>query len=588
MVELKVIPIETDVLIIGGGLAGCMAAIKASEEGGPRITLVEKSNTLASGCGGSGIDHLWSYIPPIHEKMGYTLQDMADDHRLGMGNGFFRKDLFYLTAGTMYDRMLDLERFGLRFRYDDSKAPGNFRVVQQFHSVPATFNFDGAPIKIKLTSEAKRRGVHIINRVQMTDLVVTEGQIAGVVGVGTRTADIYFFRAKAVVLASGRSNRLGRHSNGIDFNTRIPSSMSGDGTSMAIRAGLPIVNIEFLSGRVLAVNAPKKTFGDPRGTMQPAGRIIDGRGNVLVPRTQFYDWETLGKEKWTPEVRRIWFEERKVVRGGAHQFITKSHKEGGGPFFLDFSEATDDEGDYIEWSIRNEGKGTQLMRYLKEEESFSIKGNALEYADFYDRELSGTAQKGVWVDKDLETGIKNLFAAGDEIGGFAWQCGPGAITQGWHAGAMAAIRARAQKGLLPVSEEAMRVRKEMCSRIINCEFGFYWKEVEIYVQNLMDFYCGDIRSEGLLRRGIERLENAKVAQFRAENPHELCRCLDVHSIIDNAELVLRASLERKESRPELEFRRAEYPEKDDKNWLCYLAVRKEGGELRFSKIPIES
>jgi len=128
----------------------------------------------------------------------------------------------------------------------------------------------------------------------------------------------------------------------------------------------------------------------------------------------------------------------------------------------------------------------------------------------------------------------------------------------------------------------------MCSRIINREVGFYWKEVEIYVQNLMDFYCGDIRSEGLLRRGIERLEDAKVAPFRAENPHELCRSLDVHSIIDNAELVLRSSLERKESRPELEFRRAEYPEKDDKNWLCYLAVRKEGGELRLSKIPIES
>ena len=90
--------------------------------------------------------------------MGYTLEDMAEDHRQGTAFGFFRKDLFMLVAGTMYQRVLDLEKFGIKFRYEDSKAPGKFRVVDQFHSVPAAFNFDGEPLKPTLTREAENEG----------------------------------------------------------------------------------------------------------------------------------------------------------------------------------------------------------------------------------------------------------------------------------------------------------------------------------------------------------------------------------------------------------------------------------------------
>jgi succinate dehydrogenase/fumarate reductase flavoprotein subunit len=92
----------------------------------------------------------------------------------------------------------------------------------------------------------------------------------------------------------------------------------------------------------------------------------------------------------------------------------------------------------------------------------------------------------------------------------------------------------------------------------------------------------------MLRRGLERLEDAKVAPLKAENSHELGRSLDVKSIIDNTELVLRSSIERRESRPVPNgFCRAEYPEQDDKNWLCFLAIRKENGAFKFTKLPIE-
>ena len=587
--KLNVISVDTDVLVLGGGLAGCMAAIKAAEEADLQVTLVDKSNTVASGCAAAGIDHLWGYIPHIHEKMGYTIDDMAEDHRQGIAHGFFRRDLFYLVAGTLYNRVLDLESFGIKFRYEDSKAPGKFRIVPQFHSVPTSFNFDGAPLKPKLTKEAKKRGVKIINRVQATDLITSDGQISGAVGFHVRTGKIYFFKAKAVVLSSGRSNRLGRNPTGFDFNTRMPSPLSGDGTSMAVRAGLPIVNIEFLCDvRPAPCGNYNPNYGDPRNTVQPAARIIDENGAVIVPRTQFYDWENLGKEKWTEARRKEWLSEHKASMGKKGDMMDRMTK-GAGPFYLDFSEATDYEKTYIEWSISNEGRGTQFLRYFKDEEGLDIRDYAQEYAGYWTRELSGTAAKGMWVDKDLETDIKNLFGAGDEVAGLPWQAGPGAITQGWHAGDMVAKRAKAQRAHLPAAEDIVKSRAEMCSEILDRKEGFYWKEVEIYVQNLMDFYCGAIRSESLLQRGIERLEYAKSAPLKAETPHEMGRALDVKSIIDNAELVLRSSIERKESRPiPFEFQRADYPEQDDKNWLAFSGIKKgDDGTFSFRKYPVD-
>jgi succinate dehydrogenase/fumarate reductase flavoprotein subunit len=310
-------------------------------------------------------------------------------------------------------------------------------------------------------------------------------------------------------------------------------------------------------------------------------------GKVIVPRTRFYDWKDFGKKKYdAAQNRQQWVESHRAVKA-ARRGLMKRAFQGEGPFYLDFSEATEREIEYIAWSIRNEGRGTQFMRYFEDEEGLDLRRNSQEYTGWVDRELSGTAAKGLWVDKDLETGIRNLFAAGDEVGGLPWAASAGAFAMGWHAGEMAAKRAGEQKGLRPASEEAVKARRDLCSQILNRDRGPHWKEVELYVQNIMDFYCGDMRSEGLLKRGLERLDFAKRASMGAANPHELSRALEVMSIIENAELVIRASMERTESRPPLEFYRAEYPDRDDKNWLLFLSIRREGGNYTFSKIPIQ-
>jgi succinate dehydrogenase/fumarate reductase flavoprotein subunit len=587
--QIEVVPVETDVLIIGGGLAGCMAAIKAIEHG-VKVTIAEKANTENSGSAGQGIDHTWAYIPPVHEPLGWTFDDLMQDHVEGYSSRLVNKDLLELVASRNYNRMLDLEKFGINFRYEDSALPGKFRVVSQYHSIPSSFNFEGRDLKLKLTREARRRGVQIINRVMMTDLVTSDGEIAGALGIGVRDGKLYSFRAKAVVLSTGRTTRMSRTPSGIRHNLRVPAEDTGDGKAMALRAGIGVMNMEFFSPLGFSLAGNEINLGSPRNTTQPAAAVTGPSGEVFVPREYFFDWSILGKEKIdAAEVRKQWLASRTPGKGHVPQRIDyfSARREGKGPFFLDITGGTEEEIKYIEWSISHEGKGTYYLHHLKDEENFDFRYDKLEYVP-NSRELSQLAAAGLVVDKNLETSVKGLYAAGDDVGGLPGSSTPGAFTMGWHAGDMAAQRASKQKGLAPISGQPEQPLKEMCATMLDRKLGFHWTELELAVQNAVDYYCGDERSVQYLKRGLERLDLLRYeSPLKAETPHELGRCFEVRSIIENAEMVMRASLARQESRrAPARFTRADFPNQDDANFLCFLSQQIDGGEIKFSKIPV--
>jgi succinate dehydrogenase/fumarate reductase flavoprotein subunit len=581
---MEVVPVDTDVLVIGGGLAGCMAAIKASEYG-VRVTIAEKANTLSSGCAGTGIDHSWAYIPMIHEQMGWTIDDLIEDHAQLIARGFINKDLLRLVARENYDRMLDLEKFGVKIRYDDSRLPGKFRIVYQFHTMPSSFNFDGHDLKIKLTKEARRRGVNVINRVMMVGILLSEGQVAGALGIGTNDGKLYSFRSKTIVISTGRANRLTPNVTGIWGNHRIPVNETGDGRAIALRAGIPVINMEFLSSGYYSIGNYELNLGSPRNTVQPAAAITDADGVTIVPRTQFYNWDKLGKEKIDAKINR-----QKMLSGGQtpRPSYAQLRQLGKGPFYLDLTSGNEEEIKDIEWSIGNEGKGSLFLDYLKNQEGFDFRRDKLEWLP-NSREMAGTAASGLVVNNDLETEAKGLFGAGDDVGGVPWAGASGAFVMGWRAGEKAAKAARQQTGFLTVRPEQSESLLERCSGILNSRKGLHWREVELAVQNVIDYYAGDVRAANTLKRGIERLDDIKKnASFKAENPHELIRCLEVQSIIDNAEMVLYASLERRESRrAPFGFYRADFPEQNDKEWLVFLSLKRVEGKFEFSRIPIK-
>ena len=581
----EVVSIDTDVLVIGGGVAGCMAAIKARERD-VAVTIAEKANTLASGCAGSGIDHMWAYVPEVHGRMGYSIDDMVESHAKGVAHGFIKEDLLHFIARESFPRVLDLESFGIRYRYDDSKVPGGFRLVPQFHSVPSSLNFDGRQIKVHLTKEARRRGAQIVNRVTVTDLLTSpDGHVAGALGVGTRDGKLYFFKTKAVVLSTGRVHRLTRNVSGVWGSHRIPVNETGDGRSMAFRAGLPIMNMEFLSPSNFAIGNYELNLGAPRSTTQPAGAVVEADGTVIVPRTHFYDWTTIDEKKVdVAEALKKMQTNRPKERPDYFELV----RQGRGPFFLDLTGGTEDEIRYVEWSISHEGKGTLFLEYLKNVEKFDFRRDKLEWLP-NTREMAGTASSGLVVNGDLETQTKGLFAAGDEVGGVPWVAATGAVTMGWHAGDMAAKEALRCAAAPETDGGRLDALDQLCSDVLGNQEGVHWREAEIAVQNIMDHYAGNVRAEKMLLRGVERLEDLKAnVAFRADDPHELGRSLEVRSVMENAELVLRASLERRESRKvPFGFYRADFPEKNDRDYFAFLTLRRNGERVESSRIDIK-
>ena len=579
--DIDVVSVKADVLIIGGGLAGCMAAIKASESG-QKVVIAEKANTLASGCAGSGIDHMWSHIPEVHNPMGFTEDEMIENHVKAVSHGFVNPDLLELVVRDSYARMLDLEKFGVNFRFEDSKLPGKFRVVSQLHSVPDSFNFDGRLIKVHLTKAAKRRGVKIYNRVSMAELLTTsDGHVAGALGIGTRDGKLYHFKAKAIVMSTGRVNRLTRNQTGVWGNLRLPAYETGDGRSMAFRAGVPIINMEFLSPQRFSIGNYELNLGSPRNTVQPAGAVVDIDNNKLIPRTEFYDFENLASKP--VDLAAAMQAQMQTAFPNYQQLI----KEGKGPFFLDLTDGTDEEIKYIEWSIVNEGKGSLFLDYLKRQEHFDFRRDKLEFLP-NTREMAGTASSGLVVDKHLETGLKGLFAAGDEVGGMPWSASPGAFTMGWRAGENAAKEAASHKKHLDTGPEAANSLLALMQRMSGNSHGHTWQEVETAVQNIVDYYANNIRSEKMLQRGLERLEDMKrIVDLRAEAPHETGRCLEVLSLIENAAMIMRGSIQRKESRRmPFGFMRADYPDPNDAEYFAFLGQHQAGDAVQHSKIAL--
>lgn len=580
--KIEVVPVETDVLVIGGGLAGCMAAIKASEHG-VKVTIADKCNTENSGCAGTGVDHIWAYIPPVHGEMGYTIEDLMEDHVQGIAGGLVDKSLLELVATTSYDTVMQLEKFGVKIRYEDSILPGRFRVVPQFHSVPSSFNFDGVDVKLKQTREARRRGVQIVNRVMVTDLLESDGHIAGALGIGVRDGKIYFLRAKAVVLSTGRALRLTRAVTGVWGSHRLPVDSTGDGKAMAFRAGLGVVNMEFLSNGGYSIGNFEISLGSPRNTTQPAGSVTGSNGEVFIPRTYFYDWTTLGKVKVdAAAIRRAWIEQRE------RPMFPQLRSQGQGPFFLDLTQGTEEEIRYAEWSIKHEGKGFHFLHYLAQE-GFDFRNDKLEFMPTC-RELASTAAAGVVVDKGLETQLKGLYAAGDDAGGLPWSAAAGAFAMGWRAGDVAGEYAAKGSALAPVKDEQLDPLKELCSSMLDRKIGFHWRELELAVQNVVDYYCGEVRAASYLTRGLERLNELKEeTPLKAETPHELGRCFEVRSVMENAALTMRGSLAREESRRfPFGFVRAEFPQQDNEKFLALLAQRRvRDGQVEVTKIPIK-
>ncbi len=560
-----------EICVVGGGLAGCMAAIRAGELT-DSIILVDKSNPERSGCAATGVDHIWGYFPEVQKAEGVSLDDLVEDHIQNVAKGLINKKIIRYIAETSFDRILDLERYGVKIRYEDSTLPGKLRLQYQLHNCRNTLHFDGRDVKRFLSKAVRKSGVKILDRVMGTDLLLHDGQIAGAVGYGTRDGQLHLIRAKAVIMATGRPNRLYKPLPGLTFAIRMSPALTGDGKAAMFRAGVELINMEFLSipGRWSSKNFIRGG-GLPRGSYQPPGIGLNALGEVIRPRT--HEFEAYG-EKWRG---------RYSLFGTGKTYMSEL-QAGRGPIYADMSWGSEADQEYMRWAVSNECLGSAFL-HVMERYNLDFRWHKIEIWPI-EPEHSASAACGPIVDGRCQANITGLFAAGDETGGVPGSVVPGALTMGYLA-AESAVEFAGKISNTPQGKGEEPVQ-ELCKQTLSRSKGDpgngdSWEDAQLTIHNIMTDYNVAIRSETMAQRGLECLEYLKkTMHLAASNPHEMTHCLEIRNLIECGQIIFRSTIERKESRGEI-FQRKDYPEQDNANWTCFLGQRSENGRVVFKK-----
>ena len=562
-----------DLLVVGAGLAGCMAAIKGADLGLDTI-VVEKANAYRSGAAATGVDHIWAHFPEVQGPIGYTVDDLVEDHMDKVG-GMIHEDLLRVVAINALDRIHDLEKMGVKVRYEDSKVPGGYILVRQIHSVVNTLNFDGRDMKVKMTREMKKRGATIVNRVMITGLLKKDGVVTGAIGIGTRDTKIYVFEAKAVIMSTARIsgarifNEPGPGS-GTAFNLRWPGSETGDGKVAALNAGAELINLEFSHHRVNFKNMVRGG-GLPYNSYSPAGQGINAFGDVIMP----------------PE-KDIFENSTDGIYNAPKLKLIDELNQGRGPIYCDLTNGTEEEIRFSEWSLTHEGGGYALMHMMKNE-GVDFRTHQFEMGPG-EIELGNFGAGGIYVDGKCSSTVPGLFAAGDEMGGVPLGCAPGALATGWYAAEQAADYISSNSVVAAHDKEKVEKLEAHCLSFLEREDGFRWQDSQIALNRIMSYYATNLKTEKMLERGLENLDYLQGHNdIKADNAHELMRCMEMHNLIENAKLILQGNLERKESRKIKSApiqTRLDYPEQNDAEWSCALSQRlTEDDKIVFAKKP---
>lgn len=574
----KIERLQTDVLIVGGGIAGAMAAIQAREHDAD-VLVLEAANTYRSGNAGSGIDHLFSYVPPVHEKVGYTKEHMKKDMTKGAVTGLEDGRIAEHFVDVSYDRIIGLEKYGLKFRFEDSHLADGFRLVPQFHSIPTSLNFEGRDLKVKLTEAMKKAGVKIVNHAQVVEILNDDkGKAAGAIAISTREEKVIVVESKAVVIAvASGAGRLAQKNNLEDERFELPSVCGcGFSISLALSAGAELANLEFMFNEgVLSFYGFSNRVGSPGSSWWPAARAVDDDGNVVVHRVNDYSIDE-------PD-----YLEKNVKEYG--DFMDEFNSMGkeilsGRKLYMDFNEATDEEMEYIKWSLSNEGKMWLFLRNLKRE-NIDLKKVKIPYKYEKKNTMHGPGA-GIFVNKKCETTVKGLYAAGDSMG-VTGGSGPVAVVFGYEAGLQAAEYAKGVKKESSDYEEKIQRVLNRINAIRNNEGGEPWQNIENALRGIIVAF-GDLPlTDTKIKNALSLIAQLKKnPNLYGKDPHEVARSFQVLSLLESAEAIFTAAKHRdkgfgnyKRVKKYSDYR--EQTNSEEKTTVVYSLYRNKKGEYKF-------
>jgi len=552
--------LETDVLVIGGGVAGTMAAIPVLEAG-LKVVICEKGRVLDH-CGsiGCGVDHYLTVMDtgPEWDTPEFLLKHVPEltDYIVDMA-----------VAGRVIREMprifRKIESFGVNFR---DRKTGDYYRLRSF-GLPGTYhiNFDGTDFKKHLGERVRKGKATVLMRTMVVQLLVEDNRACGALAFNFRSGEWFAIRAKAVVLAAGDVNRISRNASGLAFDSWHFPYNTGDAQAMAYRAGAALANMESVEA-----------------TLTPKGFSTQGL-NALVSLGAYF--VNKRGERFMFRYDKNGENARRAVLADA---VINEYLLGNGPVYLDCRHLPQEMLDRMEYTLQVDRytlpayykqKGVNFREELVE---ISVSELSIRRSGVYFR------GSGLAVDINAETSVEGLFAAGDcatVSGGIS-----GAAVLGHIAGEGVVTRIRATSGALPgIDPRAIESIRTQAADHLKQGGGPSWRQFEDETRQTVTDYIGVRRTENGLRLALDPLHALakREPQLAADDLHGLMRVHESKNIRQNAEIMAVASLARCETRTGSAHWRLDYPKPDEENWRKFVLVERGADGPRVRTLSTE-
>lgn len=547
--------LTTDVLIIGGGTAGCYAALTIREKSDASIIIAEKANIKRSGCLAAGVNAINAYIVEGRKPEDYVEYAKKD------ADDIVREDLLLTMSERFNEVTAKMEKLGLVILKDE-----NGRYVARGNR---NIKINGENIKPILADAVNSlENVIVINRLNITDYIVKDNTILGAVGFNIDTGEAYEIRAKKVLCATGGAAGLYKPNNPGFSRHKMwyPPFNTGAGFAMGINAGAEMTTFEM---RFIALRC--------KDTIAPTGTIAQGVGAKQV--------NSLGEV----------YENRYGLTTSQRVYGTvRENIEGRGPCYLRTEGISSEQDESLKKAYLNMAP-SQTLKWIESGKNPSEQNVEIEGTEPYI--VGGHTASGYWVDTNRRTTINGLYAAGDVAGGCPQKYVTGAMAEGEIAAEdivkelnrsditeNAFSQSTADEYADKLTDERIKEYNEYLRRE-DKDTIFSTEELEEAMQKVMDTYAGGIGShyqfnEKQLKLAKEKIEQIETLSEKAnaKDYHELMFVYELKERLTVCQVLIEHLKARKETRWHSFAENLDYPEKSDE-WLKYVNTRKVDGRI---------
>lgn len=548
---MKTEKLNTDILIIGGGTAGCYAALTIAEKSpDTKVIIAEKANIKRSGCLAAGVNALNAYITKGHTPDFYVDYAVKDAH------GIAREDLLLSMSEQLNEVTAKMESLGLVILKDEngeyiSRGNRNLKI-------------NGENFKPLLADAvAEQSDITVINNLNIIDYITNNGRVTGAYGNSIKEEKLYFISSKATIICTGGAAGLYKP-NHPDFSRHkmwyCPFN-TGAGYAMGIRAGAEMTTFEM---RFIALRC--------KDTIAPTGTLAQGVGAKQV--------NSLGdvyEDKYgLTTSQRVWG-------------TVAENKAGRGPCFLKSDGITREQARDLEKAYLNMAP-SQTLKWVARGKSADEENVEIEGTEPYI--VGGHTASGYWINNNRKTTLDGLYAAGDVAGGCPQKYVTGALAEGKIA-ALSAVESIKDKENEIISELLIKAVSEKAEHYLSNKGGLTSEGLELQMQDIMDKYAGGISTYYAFTEKSLNTAEKKIKELielsksvSCTDMHDLTHFLEVRERLTVCLSVIAHLGARKETRWHCFAENASYPNQDDEKYLKYINSKLVDGEIKIIERPL--